>query len=227
MANSTCLTFTSISALLDKADRNLLNLTATIASCPGICTLAWGQGDSDLSGIGVFISYIMQAILTFLCGPIIGLIYYLRGPGERDKVSKRLSEIVDCFVDTSIGFNIPIGIATTIRIAQSAPFFEQYFLTILLVMQMYSFVAVVLTSTIFDKRRDKRRDNSNTFFCFGIQLFLAVGASCLQSWNNSRWQSTRQLLESCKRYSQIFPSVIVSEKQVICHASLRRVTEIF
>jgi len=227
MANSTCLTGTSISDLLDKADRNLLNLTATIASCPDICTLAWGQGNPDLSGIGVFISYIMQAILTFLCGPILCLTYSaLRRPGERDEISEPLSEIIDSFIDTCIAFNIPIGIATTIRMAQSVPFFDQSFSLYLLAMQLYSFMAVVLTSTIFEKRRDKRRDNSTTFFCLGIQLFLLIIASLFQSWNNLRWLSTRQLLESCKRFSQIFPLWILSEKMVICHASPGRVTEI-
>ncbi len=222
MVNSTCLT-TSISDLLDKADRNLLNLTTTIASCPDICTLAWGQGNPDLSGIGVFISYIMQAVLTFLCGPILGLTYYALGRlGTHDEVSDRLSEIAYSFVDTSIGFNIPVGIATAIRVAQSAPLFDQSFSLYLLGMQSYSFMAVVLTSTIFEQHRD----NSTTFFCFGIQLFLLAVASFLQSWSNLRWLSTRQLLVSCKRYSQIFPSWIVSEKQVICHASLGRVTEI-
>jgi len=223
MANSTCLTGTSISDLLDKADRNLLNLTATIASCPDICTLALGQGNPDLSGIGVFISYIMQASLTILCGPILFLTYSaLRRPGERDEISEPLSEIIDSFIDTSIAFNIPVGIATTIRMAQSVPFFDQSFSLYLLGMQSSSFMAAVLTSTIFEKRRD----NSTTFFCLWIQLFLLIIASLVQGWNTFRWLSTRQLLESCKRFSQIFPLWILSEKMVICHASLGRVTEI-
>ena len=238
MANSTCLTGTSISDLLDKADQNLLNLTATIASCPDICTLAWGQGNPDLLGIGVFISYIMQAVLTLLCGPILGLICYVRRRkhdercehGERcehverheHEVSDRLSEIVNSFIDTSIGFNIPIGIAATVRIAQSAPLFDQYFSSYLLGMQSFSFLVVVLTSAIFEQRKD----HSTAFFCLGIQIFLLTVASGLQSWISSRWLSTRQLLESCRRYSQIFLPSIVSENQVICHASLERVTEI-
>ena len=219
MANSTCLTGTPLSDLLDKADQNLLNLTATIALCPDICTQAWGQGDPDLSGIGVFISYIMQAVLTFLCGPILGLTYSALGPDECDA----LSEIVDSFIETSIGFNIPIAIATTIRTAQSVPFFDQSFSSYLLGMQLYSFMAVVLTSMIFEKWRN----NSTTFFCLGTQFFLLIISLLFQSWNNLRWLSTRQLLESCTRYSQIFPLLIESEKMVICHASLLgRVTEI-
>jgi len=50
--NLTC-PFSSISQVLYDAETGNLNMTSTIHSCPDLCTLAWGSGNPDLSGIGV------------------------------------------------------------------------------------------------------------------------------------------------------------------------------
>ena len=51
--NSTACLFSSINQVLHKAETSGLNITTTIQNCPDICTLAWGTGNPDLSGIGV------------------------------------------------------------------------------------------------------------------------------------------------------------------------------
>ena len=84
-----------------------------------------------------------------------------------------------------------------------------------------SFMVVALTSLIFKQHKD------NSFLFCRIQMFLFIITLCLPSWNDLRWLSTRQLLESCNRYGQIFLPMIGSEKQVIYHASLGRMTENF
>jgi hypothetical protein len=135
MTNMASCSFTSISDLLDKADTNLLSITTMITSCPDICSLAWGEGNPDLSGIGVNISYKVQAALTPLCGPITCLVYALRHrfkSGLSKRTETRLSEIHNCFIVTSVGFNLPVAIATVIRISEYPPIFELFYLVDLL-----------------------------------------------------------------------------------------------
>lgn len=43
----------SMYELLKEAEKGNLNLTILSQTCPSVCTLAWGTGNPDLSGIGV------------------------------------------------------------------------------------------------------------------------------------------------------------------------------
>jgi hypothetical protein len=45
--------FASISDVLTQADNGALNVTLIVQQCSNICSLVWGQGNPDLSGIGV------------------------------------------------------------------------------------------------------------------------------------------------------------------------------
>ncbi len=211
MANSTC-SITSINDLLDKVDRNLLNVTTTIASCPNICSLAWGKGNPDLSGIGLNVSYIMQAILAVLCGPILALIYSLRDRlGLDERTQDRLSEICHSFVNISAAFNIPVAIAAVIRTRQYAPFFEQYFLLFLVGMQSCSFVSVVCGLPVFDRRHHKSVQAIPLYL--GIQgLLLFVTFMLVRSI--SRWVSIQELIAACKSYGQVLPFFVEFTEQV-------------
>ena len=64
--NLTC-SFSSISQVLYNTETGNLNITNTIQSCPNICTLAWGIGNPDLSGIGV--RYTCLCIVEVLTNP--------------------------------------------------------------------------------------------------------------------------------------------------------------
>jgi len=45
--------FPSIYQVLAEADKGNLNITQVVQRCQNICSLAWGVGNPDLSGIGV------------------------------------------------------------------------------------------------------------------------------------------------------------------------------
>ena len=202
MENSTC-SITSIGDLLDKSDRNLLNITTTIAACPNICSLAWGKGNPDLSGIGLNISYIMQAILAVLCGPILALIYSFHDGSIEERTLDRLSDIHKSFVDISAGFNIPVAIAAVIRICQYAPFFEQYFLLFLVGMQLCSFVNVACALLLFDKHH--RRSVRTIPLYLGIQSVLLFVMFILMR-NATKRVSIQELIEGCGGYHQALPA---------------------
>ena len=201
MTNSTC-SITSITDLLDKANKNLLNITTTVAACPEICSMAWGRGNPDLSGIGVNISYIMQVVLTVVCGPILGLVYHFRHRlGIEEDAEDRLKNIHDSFINISVGFNIPVGIAAAIRIGHS-PIFEQSFLQILIFMQSYSFFIGGATVLVFENRT-----TIVTFMRYTmIQFLLFLIVSALQIRSNSGWISNQELLENCEKYAKIMPA---------------------
>ena len=226
MANSTC-SITSIGDLLDKGDRYLLNVTTTIATCPSICSLAWGSGNPDLSGIGVNVSYIMQAILALLCGPILAMIYFFRrGLGLDERTQDRIPEILNTFVDSSAAFNIPVAIAAVVRLRQYAPFFEQYFMLFLVGMQLCSFVVVVCAVPFFDKRHC--RNVPKIALYLGIQAILLLVTYILQIRSISRWVSIKELIGGCKSYRQVIPFFIIFKEQVnfnVCLISRLSVTE--
>jgi len=126
MANSTC-SITSITDLLNKADGNLLNITATIDLCPDICSLAWGKGNPDLLGIGANTSYIFQAILTIFCGPVLGFTYAFRHRlGLANAIEDHLPKLAQTFTDISATFNIPVGIAAAANPLHSLNKFSWY-----------------------------------------------------------------------------------------------------
>ena len=212
MTNLTC-SITSLSDLLDKADRNLLNLTTTVASCPGICSLAWGKGNPDLSGIGVMISYIMQGVLTFLCGPVIGFLYHLDSVSN-EPTRRRLSEVTHLFLEISAGFNIPVAIAAAFRMAQSPPYVDQFSMLYVLGAQGISFISVMLTSMSFEKSH-LSPNLPTTLFYLNLQGFLFFVVMTAQSSSDYKWASTRQLFEDCRSYSQITLFRVPSAEEVI------------
>ena len=218
MSHPNC-SINSINDLLDKATRNLLNVTTTIASCPDICTLAWGKGNPDLSGIGTNISYITQAVLTALCGPVLGLIYTLRHRSTLTKpIGEHLTKIAHSFIETSIAFNIPIGIAAAVRMAQSPPFFEQFFLVKLLGMQVSSFMTVaVIAELLFDKQHHRKAFIRAVckLWCLWIQSLLWKIVLISHSADNSRHVLSAEMFKGCKSYTSIVDFVIPATQEVI------------
>jgi hypothetical protein len=63
----------------------------------------------------------MQAVLTFLFGPVFCLLYRLfvrvQAP---EKVLKQFEALQDTFIDINVQFSIPIGIAAAVELKQYA-----------------------------------------------------------------------------------------------------------
>lgn len=202
MANSSSCFFPSIIDILNQAEAGQLNITTTVASCPDICTLAWGTGNPDLSGIGANISYIFQAVLTFLFGPLFCLVY------KRWKFSKRTTEhlekLQDSFLDISAQFSIPVAVAAVIRFRQHAPFYETAFLRSLTTMQFLSLLSTAVTAGIFEKRHDWKRI---TVIClyglvdFGFLMGLIGGLYT----SEASWETISELSDACTAYGKILP----------------------
>ena len=208
MSNSTCISNnTSIDELLAEAIRNNLNMTSTVVTCPQVCSLAWGNGNPDLSGIGANISYIFQAVLSILCGPVLCLIYELRDKWSFNKRSqKRLASLHDAFLNISAQFSISVAIAAVIRVRQRAPFYELAFLRPLTTMQFLSLLSTSITVGLFE---DPYRRGAQPIFIVVLYGFLEFGfymgfiGSLIA--NSSSWAVMTELSGACKNYGHIFP----------------------
>ncbi|KDR77333.1 hypothetical protein GALMADRAFT_442853 [Galerina marginata CBS 339.88] len=204
MANTSC-SFPSINDVLAQAGMGELNITTTVNSCPGICTLAWGTGNPDLSGIGANVSYILQAVLTCIFGPLFCLVYGFR---KRWNFSEKTNEILemlqDAFLDVSAQFSIPVAVAAVIRFRQHAPFYEIAFLRSLTTMQFLSLLSTTVTSGIFNERKDALRITVLVFYGlleFGFYMGLIGGLRT----SKQSWETLTELSEACKAYNHILP----------------------
>ncbi|KAJ6495002.1 hypothetical protein DFH09DRAFT_1205701 [Mycena vulgaris] len=212
MATPACNAFSSINDALVQANMGQLNITAYVAACPNICTLAWGTGNPDLSGIGANISYILQAILTFIFGPLFCLVYAFR---ERwnfsDETKKNLKSLQATFHDISAQFSIPVAVAAIIRSHQHAPFYELAFLRSLMNLQFLSLLSSSVTAGIFEKTPtlvEKRHDRLRIaiLVLYGLLEFgLYVGLIGGLRTSQSSWQTISELGEACTAYSRIEP----------------------
>lgn len=208
MSNSSCISnSTSINELISKAIRDGLNITSTVVNCPQVCSLAWGNGNPDLSGIGANISYIFQAVLSILCGPLLCVIYEHRDRWSFNKrTQKRLAALHDTFLDISAQFSISVVIAAVIRVRQRAPFYELAFLRPLTTMQFLSLLSTSVTVGLFEDpfRRGIQRIFIITLYGF-LEFGFYMGLIGSLIANNSSWATMTELSTACKNYGQIFP----------------------
>lgn len=65
----------SLQKFADFFSLNTTNITTAVGVCPEKCSLAWGTGSPDLSGIGVFASYIFHLAVCLLIGPCYAIIH--------------------------------------------------------------------------------------------------------------------------------------------------------
>ncbi|KAF9530935.1 hypothetical protein CPB83DRAFT_849898 [Crepidotus variabilis] len=206
MSNDTC-AISSINDLLSQANANQLNITTTVSQCPDICALAWGNGNPDLSGIGANISYIFQAILSILCGPLLCLVYELRHRwrlGER--TAKHLSALHDSFLDISAQFSIPVAIAAVIRLRQKAPFYELAFLRSLTTMQFLGLLSTAVTVGLFEDDYERGVQRITIIVLYGlIEFGFYMGLIGGLVTNPSTWERINELTDACKAYGHIFP----------------------
>ncbi|KAI1848269.1 hypothetical protein JX266_005982 [Neoarthrinium moseri] len=85
------------------------------AQCPDVCSIAWGEGNPDLSGIGAYTSYIIQTVFTLLFQmPFIVLYIW-----SLDKRRKALVHFYEVFVKTYALFNLSVLLASLVRTTSS------------------------------------------------------------------------------------------------------------
>jgi hypothetical protein len=230
MANPACDAFSSIDQVLAQANMGQLNITTFVASCPQTCTLAWGTGNPDLSGIGANISYILQAVLTFIFCPLFCLLYWCLNRWEISKDTKdKLETLQDTFLDISAQFSIPVAVAAVIRFHQHAPFYELAFLRSLTTMQFLSLLSSTVTSGIFQKRKSPLR--IGVLVAYGLLEFgLYMGLIGNLREGKKSWEILSELGQACKAYNQIEPwiqNIPTRPPGVLAHVTAENFFDLF
>ncbi|KAF9482044.1 hypothetical protein BDN70DRAFT_930317 [Pholiota conissans] len=215
--NFSCRAFSSIDQILAQAYTGKLNITTFAETCPNVCTLAWGIGNPDLSGIGTNISYILQAALTILFGPLFCLVYATLEPD-----SKRLEKLQNQFHDISAQFTIPVSVAAIVRYRQHASFYELDFLHSLLTMQFFSLLSSSVVAGVFAERKSIMRIIVLVIYGlldFALYMILIKGLITSQP----RWKTLDDLAEACSAYSQIFPWIQhIPTSDVLLHITTKQ-----
>ncbi|KAJ1329609.1 glycosyltransferase 2 family protein [Microdochium nivale] len=119
-------------ALVDPA----INLDALFDRCPDTCRLAWVTNNPDLSGVGVCISYLIQAALVLLFQFPFVAFYYLSSSSRR----RILAGVFERFFKTYATFNVAFLLAALIVHARSSGIIFGYELVFLL--YLLQFIAV-------------------------------------------------------------------------------------
>ncbi|KZP20585.1 hypothetical protein FIBSPDRAFT_537548 [Athelia psychrophila] len=206
MANTSC-SFPSINDLLVQAEAGQVNITTVVSTCEGICSIIWGAGNPDLSGIGLIVCYIFQAVLTVLFGPLFCMFHYHFHDGLADGTKTKLEELHDTFLDTIALFSIPVAVATVIRLLQNPPVYEMGFMYSLTTMQFLSLLTTAVIAGIFGPS-DKYKSPTRIIviciyglFDFGFYMGLVGGLRT----SAARWEAINELGNACQAYGTPLP----------------------
>ncbi|KZP25972.1 hypothetical protein FIBSPDRAFT_362480 [Athelia psychrophila] len=209
MANTSC-SFPSINDLLAQAEAGQANITAVVSTCQGICSITWGAGDPDLSGVGLIICYVFQAVLTIIFGPLFCAFYHRFHKNFSDDKNKKLEELHDTFLDTIALFSVPVAVATVMRLHYNPPIYEMDFMHSLTTMQFFSLLATAVTAGILGRsdRSEKYKSALRiTVIClyglfeFGFYMGLVGGLRT----SAARWEAIDQLGNACQAYGTLLP----------------------
>jgi len=226
-----CSSFISLTDLLSQVQAAHINLTIQVRDCPDLCSLAWGSGNPDLSGVGVSstlcgqladsktnliskanISWIFQAVLTILMGP--GLPISLSFvPSSAEYLEERLQDLHRDFLNASIFITLPVSVATIVYLKQVEFLFEVTFLYYLTTMQFLALIGTALAGLVFAEKNLK--DVVRSY----IEQSIITALSCTLSFGlylgSLKWTCASkvlaallpELLDACQAYGKIVPSV--------------------
>ncbi|KZP16272.1 hypothetical protein FIBSPDRAFT_895156 [Athelia psychrophila] len=218
MANTSCAeAFPSISDLLNQADAGL-NISAAVSNCSEICSIAWGAGDPDLSGIGLIICYIIQAVVTLFSGPFFCIYYYRSHKDFSPDKQRRLGELHDTILDAIAQFSVPVVVAAFISVHHDhPPFYEIDFIHSLTTMQLLSLFSTAFTASIFDKPR-KSTTRIIVICVYGLlDLGFYIGIVMWLLTTPGRWAVINELGKACNTYGNtLLPGFgIFQERSVV------------
>jgi len=143
------------------------NITHQVLYCPQNCNLAWGSGNPDLSGIGVFWSYTLQLALCTVLGPFYPLLHrYLTKHGRRN-----LSSVVLMVFITTTLFAAPIAVASALYLNRHPALFDVEFVYYLNVME---FLAGLMLFVTLERQHRNDEDAAHLHDKQEVRLFIGA-----------------------------------------------------
>ncbi|KAH0541686.1 hypothetical protein FGG08_003849 [Glutinoglossum americanum] len=165
--------------------------------CPDVCTLAYGNGNPDLSGRGMMSCYLLNVAFSLLCGPTYTLTcwyYWLRAkdkPMAKPKIRRLFFEVQGLFT-------VPIFIASVVRIEQAPPLFEITFLQFLNWTLAFSFYA-----TFWSLYHSLRKWPMVFYTCCVVALQMTIFTR--SGSQKPIPMEARQIIDHCTEHSAIAP----------------------
>ncbi|KAI9783660.1 MAG: hypothetical protein M1839_003508 [Geoglossum umbratile] len=166
--------------------------------CPNVCTLAYGNGNPDLSGQGMMSCYVLDVALSLLCGPAysIALWYYRRRNANfTDKL-----EVQRLFFEAQGLFTVPVLVASVVRIEQSPPMFEIAFLQRLNLTVAFSLYATFWSLCYL---ASDHKWSIVIYTCSVVALQMTIFAR--SGSQKAIPTEARQLIDYCTKYSGTEP----------------------
>ncbi|KXJ93235.1 hypothetical protein Micbo1qcDRAFT_203343 [Microdochium bolleyi] len=216
MANIICPgdTLGVANALIDPA----IDLDALFSQCPETCELAWVTNNPDLSGVGVCISYLIQASLVLLFQfPFVTFYYF--SPSSRRRT---LVGLFENFFKIYATFNVAFLLTTLIVHARAGGIIFGYELVFLLYLLQFIAVGVcavtatpliikLLEVVIVGSKPDEFRwkFHGRKILVFGFVYLLNFGTAAYQTFRPTEKRSFETayyvLAPHCPQFAAVAP----------------------
>ncbi|TFK67435.1 hypothetical protein BDN72DRAFT_843032 [Pluteus cervinus] len=204
MSNPPVCGFPSPRILLAEIDVGRVNLTRFVRDCPEVCSIAWGTGNPDLSGMGVTISYMVQITFILLFCLLFALLNFKSRWILPPQVVKRIEKLHNTFLDTTGIFAISSSVSALVYTLNTPSIFDITFLHPFLMMQSIGLIVTVLVNWILvPQKKVHRRMIRFVFYCVGWCLFPGLSFSLYAP--PMSWNSINRLGQHCHGYAQLLP----------------------
>ena len=104
---------------------------ALVQTCPQSCALAYGNGNPDISGIGVLIAFILQGVYLLLFGTVASMVFISLSQRHAQQWRydlQQLQRIARKVAETSALLTLTTTVASFIHMKQDPPEYEKLFL---------------------------------------------------------------------------------------------------
>ncbi|KAI9858727.1 MAG: hypothetical protein M1813_007359 [Trichoglossum hirsutum] len=197
--NSTSLcTFSTLEDAYKAIQSTATSVEDLVNQCPNVCTLAYGNGNPDLSGLGMMSCHMLDVAFSLLCGPIYMLAsrYYRWKTNETPKIEPQ-----KLFFEAQGLFTVPLLIAAVVRIEGAPPLFEIAFLQNLNTTLASSFFVS------FWSLYDSLRRWPMVFYtcCVAVLQIIAIARSESQKAIS---MNGRQMIDHCSKHSATAPQYV-------------------
>jgi hypothetical protein len=201
MSNTTSDNCTVLHQFSDLFTTLVPDVTELIERCPQTCALAWGSGNPDLSGVGVFWSYTMQFALCIIFGPGYPLLHGYLDKHGRQSLS---SLVVVAFITTNL-FAAPIAVASYSYLTKHPALFDVNFVYYLNIME---FLAGMTLWNTMERGYvdDDEKDSTRVTLGASLQGGLFAGAMFWVGKHTRANPKIRAFVDACGNAGQAIPA---------------------
>ncbi|KAF8427945.1 hypothetical protein EV426DRAFT_375601 [Tirmania nivea] len=150
MESSNCVyNVSSVDSTLEALESNsTLAIVELVITCPNVCYIVFGNGNPDLAGIGLFVSYCIQLGLVGISTLLYLAMYYKKTSTSQDVHSRRrnrISKAQSVLAETTAYLTTTVVISCVALAYQTHTAYEHMLITTLAPLQIYLYILHVFT----------------------------------------------------------------------------------